>query len=920
MLECGAYTFDPAGIAHRRSQARMGSWSDLASVTVRVLPPRWQPAYEIAFEFVTGHEVRFAPPPNLLGRPRATLIAEVLRLAAQHAPATADFSRRARQLMTWGQVDDLERTQIEATGASELSVDRLIRAAHWRWARLQYRRARALATAATRRDVTHPEPWQLLLAMAAEQGRSPESISDLSTEVLARSVHDRDARRLQVLAALAATKSRTHADQRTPPIIDAETAARAWLREQPDDSTVGLALVDHLARRGDFAACLPLLEALLAHPRPPAIRDELATRLEQFRRLAADPGLQRRHRRRATWQRVGIAAAVVLWVGLVFAGFQLRRWQYEKQQERMEHARAQLDRMRRANEESRKLLLQTPLERARREAEGGDVEAMMRVALYLDHGLLGATKDPKEAHAWKLRAANADHLPAMVSVGRSLLRGEGVPRDVTAAQRWFEKAAELDHAPAATALGDLFYGGRDVPQDYALALYWYKQGADGGDTRAKGQLGYHYERGLGTARDPKAAYAIYRAMAEGGNAWAANKVGVMHARGDGVELDPVEAAKWYRVGAEKNHATAQSNLALALSAGRGVERDPAEAIRWLEKAVAQKHAPAVVTLGQFHLHGVSVPKDEVRGAALIRQAAEELKDQGAQLTYAHLLWNGTGVATDRAAARARVDELIRQGFAPARLALAEFALAGGGAADFAQARVLLQEAGAKGDTFGVIRHALMCLEGLGGPRDVAAAMRLLRPAADRGDPMAALFLAGALARGDEATGVAADPAEARRWLQAAAASRSGPAAAYLRRLDEGVELADLLSGRVSDQSPRTSPPPAPAETDLPAERLPVPVFQARPIYPLSLRYLKLGGEVVVDFVVSTEGRVVGAKAARSSLPHFEAAAVAAVERWRFKPAVKGHQFVDTHMQVPVVFSLSGEAVSDSAPARPVEGR
>jgi len=910
MIECGVYTFDPTGIVHRGSQARMGSWTDLASVDVGVLNPKWQPAYQITFEFASGHEVRIAPPPDFLGRPRPALIAEVLQLASRHAPDQAVFSRRAQQVTTWGRDGDLERMQLGSTGRSELSADRLIRAANWRWAKLQYRRARALATAATQRDATSPEPWQLLLGMAAEQGRSPDLISALATEVLTRSVHDRDARALQILAALAATKSQARSDQRTPPVIDAVTAARAWLREQPDDSTVGLALVDHLTRRGDFAACVPLLESLAARVGTRAAQTGLATTLEQYRRLAGDPHLQRRHQRRAVWQRAGVAAAMVLWVGLVFAGYQLKRWQNEQQREHLENAREQMARQQRANEETRKLLLQTPLEKARREAEGGDVEAMMRVALYLDMGLLGTKKDPVEAHAWKLRAAHADHLPAMVSVGRSLLRGEGIPKDVAAAQRWFEKAAELDHAPAATALGDLFYGDRDVPRDYALSFYWYKQGADGGDSRAKGQLGTHYERGLGTAQDLKAAYALYRTMAESGNPWAANKVGVMHARGDGAELDPVEAVKWYRVGAEKNYATAQSNLALALSSGRGVERDSAEALRWLEKAVAQKYAPAVVTLGQFHLHGINMPKDQVRGAALIRQAAEELKDQGAHVTYAHLLWNGTGVTKDEAAARTRLEDLIRRGFAPARLALAEFALTGGAAADFARARALLQEAGEKGDTFGVVRHALMCLEGLGGPRDVATAVRLLRPAAVRGDPMAALFLAGAVAGGDVAGGVAADPAEAHRWLQVAAAKRSTTAATYLRRMAEGADLADLLSGRLSDQSPRPSSPPMPAEPDLPQERLPAPVFQSRPIYPLSLRYLKVGGEVVVDFVVSTEGRVVGAKAIRSTLPHFEVAAVAAVERWLFKPGVKNHQYVDTHMQVPVVFSLAGDAAPE----------
>lgn len=87
---------------------------------------------------------------------------------------------------------------------------------------------------------------------------------------------------------------------------------------------------------------------------------------------------------------------------------------------------------------------------------------------------------------------------------------------------------------------------------------------------------------------------------------------------------------------------------------------------------------------------------------------------------------------------------------------------------------------------------------------------------------------------------------------------------------------------------------------------PVPRFQARPQYPFEMRRAGIAGEVVVDFIVDTNGDVQNAYAIRSSQREFEAAAVQAVSKWKFKPGRKGGRDVPTHMQVPIVFTLNEE--------------
>ena len=90
------------------------------------------------------------------------------------------------------------------------------------------------------------------------------------------------------------------------------------------------------------------------------------------------------------------------------------------------------------------------------------------------------------------------------------------------------------------------------------------------------------------------------------------------------------------------------------------------------------------------------------------------------------------------------------------------------------------------------------------------------------------------------------------------------------------------------------------------DQQPQPKFQAKPQYPFEMRRAGIAGEVVVDFIVTAAGDVINAYAARSSQREFEAAAVQAVSKWKFRPGKKGGRAVNTHMQVPIVFTLNDE--------------
>lgn len=86
--------------------------------------------------------------------------------------------------------------------------------------------------------------------------------------------------------------------------------------------------------------------------------------------------------------------------------------------------------------------------------------------------------------------------------------------------------------------------------------------------------------------------------------------------------------------------------------------------------------------------------------------------------------------------------------------------------------------------------------------------------------------------------------------------------------------------------------------------VPAVLTQARPQYPFELRRAGISGEALIDFVVNSEGRVQNAFALRATDVLFAESALAAVRQWTFRPGLLNGQPINTHMQVPIVFTLN----------------
>jgi protein TonB len=85
---------------------------------------------------------------------------------------------------------------------------------------------------------------------------------------------------------------------------------------------------------------------------------------------------------------------------------------------------------------------------------------------------------------------------------------------------------------------------------------------------------------------------------------------------------------------------------------------------------------------------------------------------------------------------------------------------------------------------------------------------------------------------------------------------------------------------------------------------PVPISKVQPTYPNSLLSKGTGGKVLVTCMVDETGKVLSATVKQSAgHPDLDKAAVAAVTKWKFKPASKGGRNVRASCVVPFNFEV-----------------
>ncbi len=85
---------------------------------------------------------------------------------------------------------------------------------------------------------------------------------------------------------------------------------------------------------------------------------------------------------------------------------------------------------------------------------------------------------------------------------------------------------------------------------------------------------------------------------------------------------------------------------------------------------------------------------------------------------------------------------------------------------------------------------------------------------------------------------------------------------------------------------------------------PVPVRTIAPDYPNDMRRDGITGMVMVNCLIDEQGNVSEAKVEKSSNDSFAPSAVAALKKWKFKPAQRDGSNVPIHVTIPVKFTLN----------------
>jgi periplasmic protein TonB len=118
----------------------------------------------------------------------------------------------------------------------------------------------------------------------------------------------------------------------------------------------------------------------------------------------------------------------------------------------------------------------------------------------------------------------------------------------------------------------------------------------------------------------------------------------------------------------------------------------------------------------------------------------------------------------------------------------------------------------------------------------------------------------------------------------------------------GADLPELVA------TPGTGPAAAPAVAVIPPSLDPAYLQNPLPRYPASARRAGEQGTVMLRVLVSREGTAARVEVDKSSgSAHLDAAARETVKAWRFGPARRGGEAVESWMVVPVVFRLEGSS-------------
>ncbi|MAF48038.1 MAG: tetratricopeptide repeat protein [Rhodospirillales bacterium] len=207
-----------------------------------------------------------------------------------------------------------------------------------------------------------------------------------------------------------------------------------------------------------------------------------------------------------------------------------------------------------------------------------------------------------------LKRAEGGDPSAQMKLGRQLVKGIFVRRDLEAAEKWFNRAA-AQKPENALSVGFAYRRAKA----FQLARKWLHRAAEQKSITAYVFLALMYKNGEGGAPDFEKAETYYRQAAEAGLEVAWGSIGELYYRGKGRPVDYAKAREYFRRAPDRK--TSAIRLAEMNRKGLGGPRDPGAAAKWYEKAAIEPAPDVMHLLGTLYRNG-ELPDPDGRSKAL----------------------------------------------------------------------------------------------------------------------------------------------------------------------------------------------------------------------------------------------------------------------------------------------------------------
>ncbi|HRY77986.1 MAG TPA: SEL1-like repeat protein [Candidatus Izemoplasmatales bacterium] len=318
-------------------------------------------------------------------------------------------------------------------------------------------------------------------------------------------------------------------------------------------------------------------------------------------------------------------------------------------------------------------------------------------------------------------------------LGDAYFYGIGRPVNREMAYTFYKQAADLDNPVGLYNVGLYFL----TKNDFAKALDSLEKARACHYSPAMMLMGEMRQHGKGVRKNRKKAFRLYLEAAGQNDVEAFNAVAGCYAKGIGVGKNSEKARDYYQKSADLGNPIGEWNVGLFEMETKAYRKNPENALYWLDKAASHGSVEAMkrlISIYQKHDHPHFRKKS--LGSLL-------------ELTfYYQELLAKTG---DPEALKA-VADAYSEGKAPAKK-------------NHEKAAGYFKQLADLGNPDGKYGYAVSLLYGLGVPRDVPTAKKLLEECAQKSHPSSLTRLGDIFRLG---LGVPVDPEEAKKWYMEAA--------------------------------------------------------------------------------------------------------------------------------------------------------